>query len=583
MQDTVVADKLAGELEKQYKEGLSYKRRMGFLEKWPEYERFKAGDQWPAAGPRTQNLPRPVFNIIKMIETHKVANVMSEQIKMIYSAQELDDQPTGTDQTDVGDLFSRYSEATWERIKQDELNEEGLDIAANTGTGIWHYYWDGNAKGGKEFPWVGEMEGEVLDPINVFFGNPQQRRVQKQPYIIISSREDIESVRRYAQANGLSKEMVAMIKPDKETQDQGYDMAKIEVDGAGKVTVLTRYWKDKDGKVMFCKAAAGVTIKKETDTYLSLYPIAVMQWERRKKSIFGVGDTEGLIPNQKAVNMLVAMQILSVQLTGWPKLVYKTGAIDPWKVTNAPGEMIEDRQPVGQGDGVKYLNPGNISASAANLVEAILAYTRQMTGADDAATGTAPSADLNATAIMLLQKAAAIPIESIKRRFYRLTEDIGRIWEDIWKVKYNIPRQINLKNEDGEEEPEIFTGSAYQGVELNLKIDVGPSSTYSEALMVSTLEKAKDAGDITFEQLLKYMPKSIVPYRDRLLKELDQQKGIVGVIEQFIAQLPPEGQEQFAQLPPMEQLSMIQQLMMQQQAQQSLPQQGAQMPMPVGL
>lgn len=566
MQDVTV-DKLAGELNKQYQDGLSYKRRMGFLDKWPEYERFKAGDQWPAPTQRTKALPRPVFNVIKMIETHKVATVMSEQIKMVYSAQEIveDNQMD----VDVGELFSRYSEATWERIKQDELNEEGLDICANSGTGIWHYYWDTEVKGGKIHPFIGEMEGEVLDPINVFFGNPQQRKVQKQPYIIISSREIVKDVKSYARANGVSNEMVSMIKPDKDTQDEGYDGAKIEIQDEGKVTVLTRYWKGKDkktnaDKVFFCKVAAGITIKKPTDTQLSRYPIAVMQWERRKKSIFGIGDTEGLIPNQKAINTLVAMQILSVQLTGWPKLVYKSQAIDPSKITNAPGEMIEDRLPSGQGDGVKYLNPGNISASAANLVEAILGYTRQMTGADEAATGSAPSADLNATAIMLLQKAAAIPIESIKRRFYRLIEDIGRIWEDFFKVKYNLPRQVVLKDDEGEEYPEMFNGSEYKDVDLNLKIDVGPSSTYSESLMLSSLNDALNRGNITYEQYLKYAPRTVVPFRDRLMKELDQKKGIVSVIEQMIAQMSPQDQEMFAQMQPDQQLQLVQAMMMQQ-------------------
>lgn len=590
MQQTVAADKLASELNKQYQEGLSYKRRMGFLSKWPEYERMKAGDQWPPSTPQTQNLPRPVFNVIKMIETHKVATVMSEQIKMVFSLQEMSDQ----EDDGIGDLFSRYSDATWERIKQDELNEEGLDTAANTGTGIWHYYWDSAAKGGKIDPWVGEMQGEVLDPINVFFGNPQQRRVQKQPYIIISSREDVASVKRYAKANGLSKEMVGLIQPDKDTQDQGYDMAKVEVEGTGKVTVLTRYWREDDGRIMFCKVASSLTIKKPTDTQLTLYPIAVMQWERRKKSIFGVGETEGLVPNQKAVNLLIAMQILSVQLTGWPKMLYKSNAIDPWKVTNTPGEMIEDKLPPGQGDGVKYMTPAAMPNTAANLVEAILGYTRQMTGADEAATGAAPSADLNATAIMLLQKAAAIPIESIKRRFYRLIEDVGRIWEDFWKVKYNLPRQVVLKDDDGEEYVKSFNGAAYKDVELNLKIDVGPSSTYSESLVLSSLNEALNRGDITYKQYLNYAPKTVVPYRDRLLKEMESQSGIVGMIEQFMSTLTPEQQAEFNAMPPEQQLALIQQIVIPPAQpgagppvdptapQPSLPQPGV-MPMPVGL
>lgn len=549
MQQTV--DKLAGELEKQYKDGLSYFRRMGFLDKWPEYERFKASDQWPAATQRTKHLPRPVFNVIKMIETHKVANVMSEQIKMIFSLEEVDDsQPE--QENDPGELFSRNSEATWERIKQDELNEEALDTAANTGTAIWHYYWDNSIKGGNKYPYIGEMEGEVLDPINVFFGNPQQRNVQKQPYIIINSREMVESVREYAKANGVSGLMAKQIKPDKETQDQGYDMARVELNDSSKVTVLTRYWREK-GQVMFCKVASGVTIKKPTSTGLSLYPIVVMQWDRRKKSIHGIGDTEGLIPNQKAINTLVAMQILSVQLTGWPKLIYKSGAVNPSLVTNAPGEMVEDHSPPGT-NGVSYLEPGPISANAANLVESIMAFTRQMTGADEAATGSAPSADLNATAIMLLQKAAAIPIESIKRRFYRAIEDIGRIWEDFWKVKYNLPRQVLLKDDEGDDYATMFNGADYQDVGFTLKIDVGPSSTYSESLVVSGLENALAAGHITYEQYLKYMPKNTVPYRDRLMKEMDEQKGIIGMMEQIVEQMSPEEKAQFDMLTPEQQV-----------------------------
>lgn len=582
MQETVAVDKLAGEVEKQYKDGLSYFRRVGYLTEWPKYERFKASDQWPPANDRNRHLPRPVFNIIEMIEDHKVANVMSEQIAMVFSAQEIDEEDN--EQADfVGDLFSRYSVATWERIKQDEMNDEALGVAANTGTGIWHYYWDNERIGGQKRVWIGEMEGEVLDPINVFFGNPQQRNVQKQPYIIISTREMVKNVREYARANGLSKEMVSQIKPDKETEDQGYDMAKIELNDDGKVTVLTKYWKGKDkqtgqSNVYFCKTASGVAIKKPTNTYLSLYPIAVMQWKLRKKSIHGVGDTKGLIPNQLAINLLIAMEIMSVQNTGWPKLRYKKDAIDPSKITNTPGEMIEDRSPAGE-VGVSFMSPGTMNGQVSALVEAIVSYTRQMTGANEAATGSAPSADLNATAIMLLQKAAAIPIESIKRRFYRVIEDIGRIWEDFWKVKYNLPRQVILKDDDGEPYPIDFIGSEYKDVPLNLKIDVGPSSTYSESLMLSSLQDFLKSGYVTFEQFLKYAPKNVVPYRDRLLKELEEQKGVVGTIDQFVSNMSEEERSMFDQMPPQQQLQVINQYVLQQQA-MTQPQA---MPQPIGM
>ena len=114
---------------------------------------------------------------------------------------------------------------------------------------------------------------------------------------------------------------------------------------------------------------------------------------------------------------------------------------------------------------------------------------------------------------------------------------------------------------------------------MNLKIDVGPSSTYSESLMMAGLDIALQRGDITYEQYLKYIPKTVAPYKDRLMKEIEQKKGVVGTIEQIIAQMSPQEQEQFASLPPEQQLILVQQLISPQPA---MPQQN-QMPAAIGM
>ncbi|WP_436669388.1 portal protein [Paenibacillus kandeliae] len=592
---------LAGEISRQHEQGLSYFRRMGYISKWRTFERFKAGEQWPAATRRTRDLPRPVFNIIRFIENHKVANVMSEQIKMIYSLEEIDeDQPLDMmdvqEMMDPAQMFSKVADAVWERMKMDDLNEEALNVAANTGTAIWHFYWDNDAQGGGRYPWIGQMEGEIIDPINCFFGNPQQRKVQKQPWIILSCREPVDWVRQQARDNKISELTVKMIKSDTQAADTDYDGAAVELNDSNKVTVLTRYWRERDkqtGKwrVYYAKTCSGITIKERTDTGLEIYPLAVMQWDRRKKSIYGLGDTEGLIPNQKAINTLIAMQILSVQLTGWPKLMYRPGSIDPSKVTNAPGEMIEVTGDPNAGWGINYLNPGPISSNASQLVEAILAYTRQVAGADEASTGAAPSSELNATAIMLLQKAAAIPIESIKRRFNSVVEDIGRIWEAFFKIRYNTDRQMTVKDDDGNDMPVMFNGSEYADTPMQLKIDVGPGSMYSESLVVSGLQEALATQRITYVQYLQLMPKNVVPYRDRLLKELDEQKGIIGEMDQLYNTMSSEERDAFAQMAPEQQLQLVmqnlpslQQAMMAQQqaAPETMPSDVPPMPQDVG-
>jgi hypothetical protein len=542
---------LASLQDQRYGYGKSYLKQAGYLINWPTYERFKAGDQWPPATARTKSLPRPVFNIIRYIQNHKVSTVMNENIKMLFSPLEtVKGLEPDTEQDiidmqrsqDAGEKFTRYAETTWEEINQDELNEEALESASNLGTGIWHYYWDKDQVGGKFQPWIGKMCGESLDPINVFFGNPQSRRVQKQPWIVISSREQLSTVRDEARANGLSEILVQEIKPDKEVQDEGYDRAKIEVDGSEKVTLLTMYWKEQ-GRVFFASAAAGKPVKPKTNTGFKLYPLEVMQWERRKKSIHGIGDTESLIANQKSINLLMAMQMMSVQLTGWPKALVNPAFVDPNTLNNDPGQPIIDNSPAGQ-DGVKYLTPGPISGLAANLVESFMEHTRTLSSAQDASTGDVGGSQLNASAIMLLQKAAGVPIESIKKRFYRAMEGIGRIWEEFYKVKYNTTRLVTLKDENGDEYADYFNGSDYADVDLHLKIDIGPSSQYSEQLMMSTLDKLFDKGAITTEMYLENAPSTVVPFRDKLIKQLQEKQSQDAAMQQQMMQQQAAMQQQ---------------------------------------
>jgi hypothetical protein len=247
-----------------------------------------------------------------------------------------------------------------------------------------------------------------------------------------------------------------------------------------------------------------------------------MQWKRRKKSIFGVGDTEGLIPNQKSINFLIAMQILSVQNTGWPKMLLKKSQIRQ-NPTNTPGEVLIDDGPPGSW-GAQYMQPGNISPHAQALVDNIMTYTKEVSGANESAMGEQVSAQLNASAIMMLQKAAGIPIESIKRRFYQSMENIARIWEQFWKVYYNTDRLVTLKDENEEPYTAKFNGAQHQDTEMELKIDIGPSSSYSESLMMSSLDKLHDSQEINTIQYLKYVPNSVAPFKDRLIKELQAQQ-----------------------------------------------------------
>lgn len=530
-----IQNDIASLIEQQYKEGLNYQKTMGFSTKWPEYERFKAGDQWPQPTEKTKNLPRPVFNLIRFILNHKISSVANENIKMIFSPEEVPDKENLADPLlqqaqDGADRFTKFSDTTWEQIKQDELNEDFLEDAATCGTGIIHYYWDDNITGGITSLYKGDIAGEVLDPINVFFGNPQQRDVQKQPYIIISSRDLVDSVKAEAKANKVPIEQQQMIQPDKNTTDEGYDSAQKEPSNSQKCTVLTKYWKE-NGRIYFCKVSSSVVIKPKTDTGFTLYPIVTMCWEKRKKAINGVSEAEGLIPNQKAINFIIAMMLLSVQDTAWPKILAKQGALQQ-QITNTPGEIIIDYNALQQGDGIKYLQPGNISQFAPLVVDKIMDFTRTLTGASEVATGDPFTKDLNAAAIIALQNAAKIPIDQIKKRYYRAMEDVGRIWEQFFKAKFVTTRMVAIKDDNGNQVSMSFNGSLYADVPMKLKIDIGASSSYSESLMMSSLDKFLDKQYITFADYLEFVPQNVVPFKDRLKKIIEQRQQEQAMMQQ---------------------------------------------------
>jgi hypothetical protein len=161
-------------------------------------------------------------------------------------------------------------------------------------------------------------------------------------------------------------------------------------------------------------------------------------------------------------------------------------------------------------------------------------------------------------------------------------ENIGRIWEEYWKVKYNTDRMVTLKNEDNEPYSAVFNGSAHQDTEMSLKIDIGPGSSYSETLMMSSLDKLFDSQQITLEQYLKYAPRNVIPFKDRLLKDVQQQQQMdqenEQLFQQHLQQLTPEEQQAYASSPPEVQQQIKDQFLQTQAPQQpQMPQQAPQM------
>ena len=521
-----------------YQNGVAYQRKMGFSTNFPIYVKFKEGDQWPQATERTKNLPRPVLNIIEMIVRSKRSSVLDQPVSIVYRqnsapADDLEKQI----QRDAADNLTEYARSIWDSTDMDSLNSEAVDDAATNGTGIWHFYWDPKVTGPGCNPYVGELRGETIDALNFFVANPQERSVQKQDYIIFAQRLKLKAVKKMAEEEKLPADKIDLICADESEEE--YTAAKVELDGKKnrKVTVITMYYR-KNGEVVYDKSTSAVDIVKEkpltpkdSKKRITMYPVAAMNWKIRKKCFYGIGEVEGLIPNQKLINFMQGMQGFAVQQMGFPKIVTKPGALrEP--LTNEPGEIITD---YGQG-GITYLNPPAFSSAAAQLCNDMIDLTRVVTGTTEVVTGESMGANMAASAIIALQNQAQTPVNEIQRRYWHAIKEIGRIWMEFFKTYCSDKREIVIEM-GGEVSGRAFTGTDYAMYDFDLQVDVGASSEYSAVLAQATLDKMLDRGDITIDQYIELSDPNVAPFKEKFkrMREMQPaQMGMPGVPEENI-------------------------------------------------
>lgn len=554
---------LARKIWDDWQKGLSYQRKLGLKETCETCVDFFEGRQWPQATEKTKNMPRPVVNIIKFIVNGKKANILSSKISAVYKPLIYNKQ-TSQIATQGASSFTNFATHIRKEIKQEDLDDRAILDGLKKGTYIFHYFWDKESKTGMA-KFDGGLNGQIIDCLNIVFANPKQKDEQKQKWIIIQSRENVQTLKKIAEKNGISKAEIELITSDEEGQ-KNYE--EEEQDGEEYATVLTRYFR-KNGEVYYIKSTKDMIVQEETpltpdaekvkleineDTNktnedieavdidkaehtkykMTLYPIVVGSHEEREKSIFGIGEVEQLIPTQKAINFDYAMMQMASQNMGFPKVLMRPRALQGKTITNTPGEIITDYSP--NFDGIRYLNPPAFSTTPLTMADKLLEVTRTVTGATEVANGEVLGKNMSGSAIVALQTQAKVPIEDIQKRFWRVHEKIAKVWEQFFKAYYTFDTEYIVENENGQE-LNNFNGRMYQDMDFETTIDVGSGSAYSESLSINLLEQALQRGDITFDDYIDLYPETAMPFKAKL-KEIRKKKLLPPEISEKIAQNP---------------------------------------------
>lgn len=481
-------------------------------------EDFYIGRQWE--GVQANGLPTPVFNFIKRIILFLVASTATDNLKM--AATPLSAAGSG-DVSSLIDVVNAQFDALFEQNKLGKQSREFMRNSAVDGDACLYSWFDPDAETGQTAK--GTIRTEILENTRVGFGDPNNRDVQSQPYILISRRELLSKAKEEAQRHeGQADDIIS-------DSDETGDRFDAKTDG--KVTTVVRFWKE-NGEVWAVKVANNAVIRPKWNTGMKLYPIVWMPWDYVPNCYHGQAAVTGLIPNQIFVNKMFALTMLSLMTTAYPKVIYNKQRISHWDsgvgraIPVAPGDE-------GLNDVAKVMDPATISPQVAQFIELAISLTKEFMGATDAALGdTKPD---NTSAILALQKASSVPMELTKQNFYQCIEDLGRIWLDQMRSYYGVRFVDAAENADGTVAPTVFDFGTLESVPLSIKLDVGGSAYWSEIAQLNTLDNLLTGGQITVVDYLERLPEGYISKKQELIDVL---KGRMGLLPAAPAAVPPE-------------------------------------------
>lgn len=527
---------------------------------------FFNGDQWRNL--KADNMPKPVFNIIKRVITFFIASLTSSKTKLHFEELLNGGVDENEESVDPVQIANSMAKNLFEKFKMDFKIKDVAFDAAITGDGCAHLYFDMTKKPyGTANNIKGEIELEIIDGANVFFGNANNPKVEIQPYIIISGRDMVENLQE--EAKRYKQNDIESIQPDTDWQEQAGDSGKIEVeaDDYGKALYIIVYRKKKvkvkktdefgneyeeeETRILASKSVENAYIYKDIDTGLSVYPVAWMNWEKQKNQYHGRALCTGMLPNQIFINRMFAMVMYHLMMTAFPKAVYNADIITTWN--NEIGSAI-GVSGIGPQDNIRniagYLEPGNMSNQIIQTIELAMQYTKETLGISDAALGQIDPK--NTSAIIAVQKSSAIPLENPRANMYEWVEDIGRILFDMAGTYYGTRPIVVEVN--GQKQVEEFDFSRFKDMWLDVRADVGESSYWSEIAAVQTLDNLLNSGHLDILDYLERVPEEYIPQKQELISKIEQR---MQQMEQqandpmnIVAQLSPEEQQAFMSAPP---------------------------------
>ncbi len=464
-----------------YEKGRNYHRMTGIYVDTDRNYRMYNGDQW--GGAKLGDVEPVQKNFIKPIVKYKVSVIHDNLYAINYSSQNVGNTEFYREADRYCKMLNRYAARVWEKDKMDFKGRRVTKDSAINDEGIFYVDFDEE----KKLP-----VNEIIKKSDIYYGNENDDEIQTQPYILIRKRMPVVNAVLLAKTEGVPEEKLTYIIGDNDTFEESGEAAKVELDNM--VTLIYKLYKQ-DGTVHFSAATRWVEIIEDTDTGLSLYPVAHFVWEEKEGSARGEGEVRYLIPNQIEVNRTEVRRVLTVKYQAYPQKVVDTTKVANVGDLNKVGAIIKtNNQTVDDvRNVVGTIAPAQMSPDVKQLQEDLIQVTRELAGAGEIATGQVDPADASGRAILAVQQASQSPMTEQKESYKNMVEDLARIWLE-YLIVYSADG-IDLEEEvtdqaTGEKTVQVVNVPQVTLRELQaaVKVDITPRSAYDKFAQEQTIE-----------------------------------------------------------------------------------------------
>ena len=493
------------EIWAEYQKGIQYLQNLGIYEIVKTNENFWDGKQWE--GIEGNSLPKPVFNVLQRAGKFMVSTIGSNEVAVSI-----------TPFTEIKDDIERMAPISKEIehiIEVSHIKEDSRLVIRNAfvdGSCYTMQLFNPDIETGQAAK--GAIENQIVDNTNIYFGNPYSNRIQSQPFIIVSLRQDLSQVRQEAMENGMSKDEAESIQPDNDNLQANDDSTNL-------VTVLIKFFKVKRDSttVWFTKTTKDHVLKEPTDLGYRRYPIARFGWDAIKNSYCYTSPMTSVIENQKFINKSYAIAQMYGLQSAFPKIVFDKNKVqieDFMKGTSPQAVAGIDLA----GKFIDFIKIPDFSNNIIDLARDVIAQTKECMGVTDASLGNVRPD--NTSAIIALQESSAVPLEIQKQSFFEFWEDTVRNIIDIVGCDYGS-RQI-MDEENG---LSVVDFSTLRDVNFNLDVEIGNGAQFSEIAQINTLDKLVQAGYIDPGVYIDVVPNKYIPQKSKLLKSYQERAAMM--------------------------------------------------------